>query len=379
MVSKFQSLMRKLDVPADVLDVSALVDSSLTYGESLKLFLEHLAPLVPQNRLMDFQAIQSARIAAYDAEGVKLELEETRKVEAEAIKGIQSAGDAETRARIAASFEPIKLLVKTMAESPDVHACFFYGETGLGKTHAVLEALAERGLEPNQDYLVFAGRVSNLAFYKILYEQRSKKILVFDDVAGMRGFRDDLFMALLKAAMFSVGGARKLNWNTRASILEKEGVPSEFIFDSKVIFLTNSIPESIDFSSVLSRAFAKEVSFSSLQIKELFYALAKSKETAPEQGREVVDFLFEHAGLSEFSECLNLRFLMQALSVRKSSASWQRVLLETMRISPRRLALKQAVESSPIRAEQAHKYVELTGASGRTFFRELARLKLLTK
>ena len=154
--------------------------------------------------------------------------------------------DSRTDEEIGADLKETFEIVAEMTEATTtgvIKGLIISGPAGIGKSHTVETVLDEtigmqcklQGLEPK--YEIFLGHTSALNLYCTLYRYSSAgSVLVLDDADG--ALYDEDCLNLLKAVL-DTKKIRRVNWGTNTTILEKEGVPSNFEFQGAVVFLTN--------------------------------------------------------------------------------------------------------------------------------------------
>lgn len=366
----------------DKIDMLSIIDSSLTYKENKRLvqaeIIKFKAHHMQERELIDPNLRTRNLVVKFEHqvdEAVKAEMDkqvqEAKEKETVALQAIKSGGSEEAQQVLQQHFGMIKDLATTVASS-NLSMCLIYGKGGFSKSYSTLEALNSMGKQPNKDYFVVTGHVTNLSFFKILYEHKEKdQILVLDDIS-LSTLKQPLFSAMLKSAGWSASGTRTIQWHSTSKLLEQESIPSSFIYEGKIIILANSLPESEEFEAVKTRALCREISLKYEEIKKVFYALCKLHYAglSDEEKIEVCDFLFSE--LSAFHDNLQLRLLIQSLEIRRTQgARWKEIVKHLINLSPEARALKEAVNFSTERETQAHRYWELTGQSRSTFFRKI--------
>lgn len=118
-------------------------------------------------------------------------------------------------------------------------AAVIYGQSGMGKTHVVINAMAQCGLTEGEDYAVLRSHTTPLMLYTWLYLMREQgKFVVLDDCDGIISKEDGL--NLLKGA--TDNSFRQVGWASTHQIfhpITKEVIPSSFEFNGTVIVTTN--------------------------------------------------------------------------------------------------------------------------------------------
>ena len=192
------------------------------------------------------------------------------------------------------------------------------GQSGLGKSHTVLEILKENNLVEDEDYIIIKGYATPKALYATLYENRDK-IVIFDDCDSV--LKDPTSLNILKGALDSYA-VRKISWLSKGFI--DDGLPSSFNFEGQVIFISNISLDKID-GAVKGRTLSVDVTMSVQDRIDRMTAIAD--KILPEFGMEikleVLDFIDEHK--YEATE-LNMRTfekLIRVSSAYNGSSEWR--------------------------------------------------------
>jgi len=118
-------------------------------------------------------------------------------------------------------------------------AAIIYGPPGMGKTHAIVEALNAAGLKENEDFVVARSHTSPGMLYVLLYLMRKRgKYVVLDDCDGI--IKDETGLNLLKAATDPT--YRQVGWASTKDLknpIDGRPMPSSFEFNGTVIISTN--------------------------------------------------------------------------------------------------------------------------------------------
>ena len=184
------------------------------------------------------------------------------------------------------------------------------GEGGLGKTHTVLNALAERSMEEDIDYVLIKGYATPKALFATLFENK-KKTIIFDDCDSV--LRDPTAINILKGALDSYE-KRTVSWLQKGFIADD--LPLSFEFEGQVIFISNMHSAKMD-GAVKSRSIVVDLSMTLKdKIERMRHILA---DILPDYSMELkttaLDFMTEHA---EEAKEFNLRTLQKAIKVIKA-------------------------------------------------------------
>ena len=157
------------------------------------------------------------------------------------------------------------------------------GSAGIGKTTEIMNAI--NSLDMGDACKTVKGKVTPLALYKLLYEVRhSGSLLVLDDSDDC--WDDETSMNLIKAATDS-SDERIISWHSSRRIYDDDDIelPSDFIFEGSIIFISNldfySIAESNNklaphFNAMISRSFVLDLAMRNsreylLRIKSILF------------------------------------------------------------------------------------------------------------
>ena len=145
--------------------------------------------------------------------------------------------------RINARFNALDIMARATAKGIN-RALIISGPAGLGKTVGVERAAAEIA----GDYEHIKGYIRPTGLFKMLYKNRHKgSLLVLDDLDSL--FSEETSLNILKSACDS-NDVRKISWLSNTVMEDEDGeeIPSSFIFEGSIIFITN-----IDFQQQIDR------------------------------------------------------------------------------------------------------------------------------
>lgn len=130
--------------------------------------------------------------------------------------------------RTIATYQRLKNHVQAWVEG-QIDSLLIFGQAGLGKTSAVLNALNGR------QYQLFRAHQSPLEIYLGLYDNPNLPC-VLDDVSGL--LKNPAGIDLLKCLCET--GSKTLRWGTTTERLEGRG--KQFVFNASVLIILNRIP-----------------------------------------------------------------------------------------------------------------------------------------
>lgn len=127
-----------------------------------------------------------------------------------------------------------KLLKESLGamKDGDINILTLFGSPGMGKTHTALECLRKQ----DTNYVYINSYATPLSFYKLLYENRNKKIIVFDDLVGVS---NPLVLSMLKSACWISDKERIVSYYSTSNKMDLHGLPESFTFTSEVVLIFN--------------------------------------------------------------------------------------------------------------------------------------------
>jgi hypothetical protein len=236
------------------------------------------------------------------------------------------------------------------------------GEAGFGKTHRTIDSLKNNGI----DYEYVNAYVTPLKFYEILYKNRDKKVIVFDDVQSID---NPLIIGLLKSACWAVlDNQRTISYMTTSTQLEKIGLPDSFDFKANIILIfNNEIPE---YNPIISRGVQIEFNFNFKEKMEIFREMEKEANLDD----EVLDYVETHcqAGVRN----LSIRSLVILSNLKRGKFDFEMFAKEMFRGNDEINLLIHLVSKSQSISEACDTWIAQTGHGRATFFRIKKKLGL---
>jgi predicted SprT family Zn-dependent metalloprotease len=175
------------------------------------------------------------------------------------------------------------------------------------------------------DYHYVKGYTSAKGLFRILFENK-KKIVVLDDCDA--AWKNEVSANLLKAALDS-DEERWISWNVEGP--SNEDLPKKFLFDGKVIFISNVKSE--DFPQpLITRALRCDVELTIDERFERMLQILPSPKFAPDVDMEVkmmaYNFLYEN---KEIAAEISSRSLLNVIQVANSGSKlWKRIALSNI-------------------------------------------------
>ena len=346
-------VISKFGLEADLIDIDAIWDSTLTYLENktiLEKFLsenygktaEEKVNETTQKDIKEQEEVAHRQMVEAEEEQVKLEL--TKAIEQIKITNTPNIDDY---------FKFLNQYVDILVKASKVFGLIIEGDAGLGKSYNVLKRLEMSNLEHDKDYVLLNSHISPMEMYEFFWKN-SSKIIVLDDISNL--FEDETKVNLLMSALWSPLNKRIMNWQSSTSKIE---APHQFEFSGKVIILTNRVPNSLE--TLKSRCFHYELSFTYEDKIKLLYEIGNTAKVPI----NVIDFIHEN---SSQATNLNFRTLFKINEMSKSK-DWEKLALQELQADEDRSIFLNVVKIKSDRNEQIKEFTKLTGLSRRTFYR----------
>lgn len=251
------------------------------------------------------------------------------------------------------------------------NATVITGEGGIGKTFLTVETVKKELQKDEWDYK--SGFTSPLAFYKYLYFNRNKKLLVIDDVEGI--FDNDKSVNILKGTLWDTAGKRMVSYDTTSD--KAEGVPNVFEIKANLIILCNKIPNIDDknTSALISRTIYYELEFSYAQkLKIINEILALRNDINKKQKKLVIEIIKQETSLA--TKNFNLRSMERLIAYVEYNPEKALCLFkETTKSDEDKERVIKLMDSGRTVEEQVKEFFRETGKARRTFFRIKKNIK----
>ena len=239
----------------------------------------------------------------------------------------------------------------TLVAKGNRNSLIIYGGPGTGKTYVVTNTLKEMGLTKNKDWYHVKGKITTASLYQNLFIHKNNKLLVFDDTDSV--WNDAEAANVLKAALDSYD-ERIVSWMSgrtlnvsgmtdeeREDTVEsiwtklradpgdsKLKLPSEFVFNSRIIFISN-LPHNKFDSAVLTRSAKIDMTLTPDQMFARMEGIIEhlgGSDVPKEQKIEVLEFLKKRYTHGEMDEP-SMRTFVAALDLYRSGLpNWKELL-----------------------------------------------------
>ena len=139
-------------------------------------------------------------------------------------------------ARIGEAFDVMHLLTDGLIAGT-VRSLVVSGAPGMGKSYSMESKLETAQRQNKIKFEIVRGRISAINLYKLLFRYSGTNcVVVLDDSDTI--FEDEDGINLLKAAL-DTSNVRRLSWMSEAAALKSEDIPTSFVYDGAMAFITN--------------------------------------------------------------------------------------------------------------------------------------------
>jgi len=229
------------------------------------------------------------------------------------------------------------------------------GEAGTGKSRTTLNFLKENKINFNY----FSSYSTPLSFYKLVYENRDKEVLVFDDIEGINDLK---IIAMLKSGCWSPDNQeREFCYFSTSEILDKLGLPERFNTKARIILIFNN--DLRGFGPVVNRGVCLNFNFN---FKEKLSIFEEMQEKA-QIDKEVLEYV--KSTCNESTENLSLRSLVILSQLKIDGFDFKLFAKEILKSDEDFNLLLTKLSHCHAVKDACLEWVKETGKSERTFFR----------
>lgn len=190
------------------------------------------------------------------------------------------------------------------------------GQCGEGKTFTTLKFLNDN----NTNYEYISSYSTPLSFYELLYTNRDKEIVVFDDIHNIS---NPIILAMLKASCWtSDNNERIVSYHSTSPILESHNLPSSFSFNAKVILILNKPVH--DFEPITNRGVKISFNFSFNEKLKIFQEIQEAANIE----QEVLDYVKTFC--NEATQNLSIRTLVILSNLKRAKYDFKQFANEML-------------------------------------------------
>ena len=358
---RIRSWAKKNDIDIQTLDYRAGFDEKLNTNENYDNFVENNKVLEKHDDIETIKDTIEENEIKFQ-EYLRSVEQEAREKETEAIQTILSTKDKD----LDKYYVQLKCLMRSLVQG-NINGLMVLGEAGLGKTYQVNKILQEFDKKPNEDFAILSSYATPLEFYKFLYHNNDK-IVILDDLLKL--LDNDIAKGILFAGLWSISedSPRIINYHSSTGKLK---VPKSFEFKGKIIWCLNKLPSELE--PLMSRIFKYEMKFNYSEKLEMVAHLCNVLKIP----QEVFDFIKKNT--DKATPNLNLRLPIVINEIRKhSGGDWKKISLKQIEVNPHLQLVKELQEEVRSEKEKIEVFISETGMSRASYFRFRQKLDTST-
>jgi hypothetical protein len=233
------------------------------------------------------------------------------------------------------------------------------GDYGMGKSYRINEYIKNK----NIDYTYIQSYATPLSFYKILYENRDKKLIIFDDVNSID---NKIIIGILKSACWSVlNGKRIVEYHTTDQIMEKKGLPNSFELKANIVLIFNDKYEG--YSPIINRGVCINFDFTFKEKIDIFKSLIRSPNSNEnELDGEIVTFVEKSCSVG--TKNLSVRSLVILSRLKKGGFDWKTFATEILGLDENKNLIEKLLKKHNKIKDAMEEWCSITGRKERTFY-----------
>jgi hypothetical protein len=264
--------------------------------------------------------------------------------------------------------EYVRMIVKSDGYLQSMFCC---SQGGLGKTTVVMNTIEELGIK---DAIYVNAYSTPVELVNILYENNGKTF-IFDDTETMFSMGSKV-INIFKGVLWAVGntGKRIVSYHTTSKLLR---APPTFIFNGKLIFLVNKLPNKSDplISAMMSRSLVYDMKFTRDEIVTMLteYSKLAYRELTIEERTMLLEYVLENT--DNTSEDLSFRTIIKVYDIyRHNKETWKELVKPLLTRNERLVLISKLISESTTIKEAQTKFSEMSGLSRATFFKAKTQL-----
>ncbi len=227
------------------------------------------------------------------------------------------------------------------------------GSCGEGKTFTTLKYLDDNDV----NHVYINSYATPLSFYELLYTNRDKEIIVFDDIHNIS---NPIILAMLKSACWvSKDNQRIVSYHSTSPILNTHKLPESFEFNAKVILIFNKSIS--DFEPIINRGVKISFNFTFQEKLKIFEEIKKQADIE----QDVLDYVKKYCNAA--TKNLNIRTLVILSNLKRASFDFKQFAEEI---------LGKDIDKELLLTLGANEWSKETGYHIRTYYKRRNKLGL---
>jgi len=251
-------------------------------------------------------------------------------------------------------YELLNDSLKALAQGT-INLLILKGDCGWGKSFTALD-FAKKG-KFNHAYI--HSYTTPLSFYEIVYDNRNRQILIFDDLDGLE---DTKIIAMMKGACWGVlGDQREMAYFSKSEKMGK--LPSKFKLkkDLGIILIMNDYLKG--FKPIIDRGFKIEFSYNFQEKIKILENMQKKANL----DKQVLEFVKSHC--TPAIKNLSIRTLVRLSNLKKDGYDWLKFAKEELEFDENKQLLLTKLPNCHDIGNACQEWKNETHLSERTFYR----------
>lgn len=255
--------------------------------------------------------------------------------------------------------EKFKLLAESLKaiKRGSINLLAVKGQAGTGKSRTILNYLNEGKVNFNY----FSSYTTPLFFYKLIYDNQDKEVLIFDDIEGITDLK---IIAMLKSLCWSPENKeREISYFSTSEAVKENDLPLTFKTNARIILIFNNNLKG--FEAVINRGILIDFNFNFKEKLQIFQEMKDQANLDP----DVLEWV--KTNCNESTENLSLRSLVILSKLKKDGFDFKIFAKEILKEDKEGQVLLNIVSKSQSLkvSKQVEEWIKETGKSRASFFR----------
>ncbi len=235
------------------------------------------------------------------------------------------------------------------------------GDYGMGKSHRIKEYVEKNKI----DHVYIQSYATPLSFYKILFENKDKKLIIFDDVNSID---NRIIIGLLKSACWSVlNGKRIVEYHTTSEVMEKNDLEESFELKANIVLIFND--KYNGYAPIVNRGVCINFDF---YFKDKIAIFKQLQETS-EIDSDIIDYVEKNCSVS--TRNLSIRSLVILSRLKDKEFDWEMFSKELLGIDGNKDILEKILKKHDKVKDACEDWMGETGMGQRSFYVKLKELR----
>ena len=200
--------------------------------------------------------------------------------------------------------------IDLLLSNSEFYGLLINGKGGLGKTYLSVNYIKKH--LNSSEYAYFNGHITPLSIYLNLFENKDKKVIIFDDIDNL--LTSGSILGILKGVLSPVSDKRIVQYHSTTNLMD--GVPAFFEITAKIIIICNSIPRKskLNIDALLSRLLVYKVNYTYSEKKVLLLEYIRGRSDILQKDKVRILKLIKNS-IDETTLDLNYRLIQKIIAI----------------------------------------------------------------